>query len=238
MLLILIEFLVLFPLLFSLFIYDRRKRRKEGPHLYGIEAFHGLAGHGKTISMTKKLIDLREKYGDSIYIMTNYFFTGQDFAFNSWTDLLKTYDKPLVVAWDEAQNLWTSREWKFFPTQLIGVLTQVRKGHGIYLLYTTQKWHMIDKNFRTLTHYVNDCRTWLGRYTIVRRYICDDFEERYNTLDSDKKRKIKPKICYSFVQTNKIRNSFNSYKMLESAKKMQYMSREELAAIENIGNNA
>lgn len=232
MLIVILEFIILLPLLLSLFFRDKRKQRKLGPHLYGIEAFHGLAGQGKTIAMTKKLLELREKYGDSIYIMTNYYFTGQDFEFKNWTQLLDYYDKPLVVAWDEAQALWSSRQFKSFPTQLVGVLTQVRKGHGIKLLYTTQKWHMIDKNFRTLTHYVNDCRTWLGCYTIVRRYKTDVFEERYNTLDSSKKRKLKPNTSFSFVQTKKIRDAYDTFLMVESAKKMRYMDRDEIAAIE------
>lgn len=232
MLIVLIEFLIFLPILIPMFIRDKIEAKKRGLHIYGIECFHGLAGYGKTISMTKELNRLREKYGDSVYITTNYAYEKEDFPFKSWTQLLENYDKPLIVAWDELVNLFCSREFKNFPIQLLGILTQVRKDNGIKLMFATQQWHMIDKNFRSLCHYVHDCRTWLGLFTFVRYYRTRDFEERFNTYDTKKKYKIKPLRTYSFIQTKKLRNSYDSYKMIESAKNMQYMSREEIAAIE------
>ena len=65
--------------------------------------------------------------------------------------LLKDYDKPLVVAWDEVQNEFNSRDFKDFPISLLTKLTQVRKGNGIQILYTSQRWHFVDKNFRSLS---------------------------------------------------------------------------------------
>ena len=101
MIFIFLKALILFPYLFIKKVIEDRKR---GIHLYGIYGFFGLPGKGKTMAMSKKLKEYRKKYGNDIYIMTNYFFEDQDFEFTSWKDLLKEYDKPLICAWDEVQN--------------------------------------------------------------------------------------------------------------------------------------
>ena len=149
MLLLILKTIVLLPYL----VFKKFKDKKEmGVHLYGIYGFFGLPGKGKTMAMSKMLMDMREQYGDSIYIMTNYAYNDQDFEFTSWKDLLKEYDKPLVVAWDEVQNEFNSRDFKSFPISLLTLLTQVRKKNGIQILYTAQRWHFVDKNFRSLSN--------------------------------------------------------------------------------------
>lgn len=37
---------------------------------------------------------------------------------------------------------------------------------GIQILYTSQRWHFVDKNFRSLSFGCYDCKTILGRFTI------------------------------------------------------------------------
>ena len=183
--------------------------------------------------MTKRLNDYRRKYGDKIYIMTNYNYLDQDFEFNDWHQLLQNYDKPLVVAWDEVQNVFNSRNFKNFPIQLLTLLTQVRKNNGIQILYTSQRWHFVDKNFRSLSFGCYDCRTWFGRYTISTMYDPEDYDQKCNTLEVEKKRRIKKKNVISFLQTKKERNAFDSYKMLETAKSKEYMGRDEIAQLKN-----
>lgn len=39
-----------------------------------------------------------EKYGDKIYICTNYGFRDEDFKLTHWRDLLSDYDKPVILA--------------------------------------------------------------------------------------------------------------------------------------------
>ena len=70
-------------MLFLRFVYWKLKdlvrsfknRKEKKLHLYGIYGFFGLPGQGKTLSMTAELMGLRHKYGDDIYIFTNYSFT-------------------------------------------------------------------------------------------------------------------------------------------------------------------
>ena len=138
-------FIFCLPLLIYLRSVDRVREKKEGLRMYGIYGFFGLPGTGKTMAMCKELADLRKKYGKEIYITTNFCYTDQDFVFQGWKDLLKTYDKPLVVAWDEVQNEFNSRDFKNFPIALLTQLTQVRKGKGIRIYYTSQRFHFVDK---------------------------------------------------------------------------------------------
>lgn len=224
MLYVILKTIVLFPYLLFRSLKDKKER---GIHLYGIYGFFGLPGKGKTIAMCKELMRLRELYGGQIYIMTNFCFNDEDFPFTSWRDLLKAYDKPLVVAWDEVQNEFNSRDFKTFPIALLTLLTQVRKKNGIQILYTAQRWHFVDKNFRSLSFGCYECSTFLGNLTMTRLYDPVDYDNLCNTSEHDKRRKIHPIKTDSFLQTNELRNCYDSFRMLESAKSKEYMDREE-----------
>lgn len=229
------NFMILAKILFFLpyLIYRKIKDVKETQlRLYGIYGFFGLPGKGKTMAMCKYLADMREKYGDKIYIMTNFFYKDQDFQFTTWKDLLKEYDKPLIVAWDEIQNEFNSRDFKNFPISLLTLLTQVRKKNGIQILYTAQRWHFVDKNFRTLSFGCYECSTVLGCFTIAKEYDPVDYDNLCSQSDYDKRMKIKPVSSFSFIQSDKLRDCYDSFQMLESAKSKEYLSRDELAAVE------
>lgn len=226
---ILLKILVLLPYLIYLKFRDVKETQLR---LYGIYGFFGLPGKGKTMAMSKYLQNMRKRYGNDIYIMTNYFYNDQDFAFGSWRDLLKEYDKPLIVAWDEIQNEFNSRDFKNFPISLLTLLTQVRKKNGIQILYTAQRWHFVDKNFRTLSFGCYECSTVLGCYTIAKLYDPVDYDNLCSQSDYSKRMKIKPTSYFSFVQSDALRSCYNSFQMLESAKSKEYLSREELAAID------
>ena len=232
MIYVILKFILCLPITIFLWGVDMWENRGK-VHLYGIYGFFGLPGQGKTISMTRRLNEYREKYGDKIYIMTNYNYKDQDFEFTDWHQLLQVYDKPLVVAWDEIQNVFASRNFKDFPIQLLTLLTQVRKGHGIQILYTSQRWHFVDKNFRSLSFGCYDCKTIMGRFTISSLFDPEDYDEKCSTAKVDDKRKIHAKTRDSFIQTKKERDAFDSYKMLLTAKAKEYMTREELAKIES-----
>ena len=232
MLYVILYFIITFPIIFYLWNCDKMKNKNK-IHLYGIYGFFGLPGQGKTISMTRQLNEYRKKYGDKIYIMTNYNYLDQDFEFTDWRQLLKEYDKPLIVAWDEIQNVFASRNFKDFPIQLLTLLTQVRKGNGIQILYTSQRWHFVDKNFRSLSFGCYDCKTIMGRFTVASLFDPEDYDQKCNTVEVEKKQKIHAKVRKCFIQTKKEREAFDSYKMLLTAKSKEYMSRDELAKIES-----
>lgn len=198
-------------------------------HLYGIEMYCGLYGQGKTIALTERLERYRVKYGDKIYIATNYFYKNQDFPIESWKDLLKNYDKPIVFGYDEIQNEFNSRDFSNFPSSLLALLTQNRKGHGKMILCTAQRYNRVDKVFRELCSHITECKTRFGRLTMTRTYDHDDYNNLVSVADVEMKRRIRPIRRYSFIQTDYVRDLYDSYQMLESAKSKEYISQQELA---------
>lgn len=228
--LVYLKILIILPFLIWIYAKDLRAQQLR---FYGIYGFFGLPGAGKTMAMSKYLIDLRKKYGNRIYIMTNYCFNDEDFPFTSWKDLLKEYDKPLIVAWDEVQNEFNSRDFKSFPIALLTVLTQVRKKNGIQILYTAQRWHFVDKNFRSLSFGCYECKTFLGRYTIARMYDPVDYDNLCSQSDYDKRRRIRPVKTFDFFQRQSLRDCYDSFKMLKTAKSKEYMGRDEISLIES-----
>lgn len=228
MLIVILKIIILLPYLIYRAIKDRRGA---GVHLYGIYGYFGLPGKGKTMAMCHRLKELRKEYGDSIYIMTNFCYKDEDFPFTSWKDLLKPYDKPLVCAWDEVQNEFNSRDFKTFPISLLTLLTQVRKSNGVQILYTAQRWHFVDKNFRSLSFGCYECNTILGCFTITRMYDPVDYDNLCSNSDYEKRRRIHPIRTDSFIQSYELRDSYDSYKMLETAKSKDYMDREEMAKV-------
>lgn len=226
---IFIKLLILLPYIIFLNFLERKTKKLR---FYGITGFFGLAGKGKTIAMTYELLQLRKKYKDKIYIMTNYNFKYEDFELVSWKQLLDVYDKPLIVAWDELPNEFNSRSYKDFPVSLITLLTQQRKGNGVKIYYTAQRYSMVDKNFRILSNTCIECSTILNYYTACKVYDTMDYDDLLNKKDVNMKMKIKPKYKYSFLQNNYIRNAYDSFKMLETAKTKEYLSRDEISRIE------
>lgn len=224
-----------FPLLFELIkwkIIDVRRAKRIGVkiHLYGIKMICGLYGQGKTMALTYYLEHMRERYGDSIYIATNYYYTGQDFPITHWKDLLKEYDKPVIFGYDELQNEFNSRDYKNFPLSLMTLLTQNRKGFGKQIIGTAQDYETVDKNFRRLCTEIWNCHTIFGRLTSVSKYWREDYEQLISTPIVKFKMKIKPIGRFRFVQTDDIRERYDSFKMLESAKSKEY--------VEQLGSNS
>ena len=71
----------------------------------------------------------------------------------------------------------------------------------------------------------------MGRYTRVRWFDTEDYEMLQSTPDVNKRMKIKPRRVDKFIQTDFIRDNYDSYQMLETAKSKQYMDRNEIAQI-------
>lgn len=189
--------------------------KNKSPHLYGIYGYLGLWGQGKTVSMTLRLVELREKYGNGIYIATNYGFSLQDFALSDINDIYIKRDKPCVYAFDEIQNDFESRSYRSFPPQLLSVLTQNRKGNGVMLLYTSQRFDRIDKAIRELTYTFTDCRTYFGRLTRNKVYLSREYE-RFDKSLSESRVKIKPIAVRSFVQTDELRSYYDTLRFADS----------------------
>lgn len=213
---------------FSRFI----KNPKRPLHLYGIWLYCGLYGGGKTMALSHYLSEMRKRYGDRVYISTNYGFKGEDFPLLSWKELLTEYDRPVIFGYDEIQNEFNSRDYKNFPYELVRLLTQNRKGHGKQIVGTAQRFCRVDKVIRELCTHVIECHTLLGRWTFLKKYDSEDYEEMLHQVDVVKKHKV-PCWRSSFVQSDTLRESYDSFQMLESAKTKEYVTAAEKLGLEN-----
>lgn len=199
-------------------IYDIFTGTKtDNPELYGMFMFCGLPGEGKTMSLVRRFNELRTKYGDSIYICTNFGWRGEDYPFTSWKMLLGKYDKPVVFGFDEIQNEFQSRDFKAFPKELITAITQFRKGNGIAVYGTTQVFTNVDTIIRSQCKEVIACRTKLGRLTINRAYEPTQYELWMSSKGTDRQMNVQLKWYKMFIQTDFLRKQYDTHQFLESA---------------------
>lgn len=226
MIIAILKMLIYLPYLIYMALKDRNDKSGD-PVLFGIYGIFGLPGTGKTLSLSRELKKIRKQYGDKVLITTNYFYNDQDFPFDDWRILLNDYDKPLVVAWDEIQNVFNSRDYLNFPLEILGVLTQVRKKNGIKIIYTSQRFTFVDKNFRELTYMFADAKTYLKRYTILKWYDSDDYKTRATSDSVDRKMRIHCKDVESYLHTDEIRLSYDHRQMLDNVRNKKYMSSKE-----------
>lgn len=125
--------------------------------------------------------------------------------------LLNFYDKPVIVAWDELQNDFKATNLRDFPNDLLRRFTQVRKGNGMLLLYTSQDFKGLDSTLRKITHTFIECRTFKGYLTSNVGYNANDYIQKYESVSVDNKIKIHTKYLKYFIQNNNIRSLYNSF---------------------------
>lgn len=206
------------------------KNRKNNKHnfskFYGINLICGRTGGGKNMTANYLICELREKYGNDILIATNFNHKKSDFLFTSLEEIKNTYSKPILFVIDEANTLFNSRDYTKFDFELLRTLTHNR--HNRKMVYClTQDYDMLDITFRRLSLYVYECKTILNRLTIFRKYLTEDYEQLKTEKNVDKKRKIKPIQKVSFVQTDELRDMYDTMEMVERLTKYLKKDKEE-----------
>ena len=200
---------------------------------YGIYGVVGEYGQGKGVALAHQYTDIikpRKLFGRYIHNPDNYIFISNCYmkgctSFETLADVMKFYNeamssgKGLVVFWDEIQNEFPEND-RNFPPQFRFLLTQNRKLRGVRIVWTSQDYTRVNKNIRLMTTSVRHMRTYFKRYTIEKVYKRFVYEDLYNTTDIRQRvRKIPQKINI-IVQTDKLRDCFNSFEILDSAKKI------------------
>ncbi len=189
------------------------KKSSEGqnkPHIYGIKCVTGMYGQGKTVTMTYLANKFRNKYGNDIFIMSNYGLSIQDKEFNSIEDITKNYDKNVIFFWDEVQNDFPATD-KNFSKELRIALSLCRKGNGKAFYWSSQDHELVHKTIRRLTIEYIQVKTLSGRLTKLKSYDPYDYQLMFEQNDIDKKIKIRPRRIESFIQTDELRNQYNSF---------------------------
>lgn len=98
-------------------------------------------------------------------------------------------------------------------------MTVTQRKQAIKILATSQVFTRVAKPIREQTFEVVQCSTIAGRWTFERFY--DPIEFEYFIQNPDKKEKMNTKRKINFIQTNEIRNLYDSYAVIDSLERME-----------------
>ena len=175
----------------------------------GCVIFTGRQGSGKTISMIEQC-NLWQHEFPKAKVITNLNYTHQDDELDTWEKLIdyKNGIYGVMCLIDETQNWFSSNNSRNFPPEMLEVITQNRKNRRV-ILGTAQSFNRLAKPLREQATEVRKCFTIFGCITIVHRVIPE--------LDSTGEVvKWKHRGFYYFVHTNEIRDSYDTYKVIQS----------------------
>lgn len=194
------------------FVIDLFEREPDFFTYQGLIIFEGRQGAGKTISMIEFAMRMQNEYPLSKCI-TNLGYKYENTKLKDWRMLTnyKNGKKGVIVVMDELQNWFSSNDSKNFPPEMLGVITQNRKNRRI-ILGTSQNFYLLAKAIRSQATEVRRCTTLLGCLTIVRRF--EPILDSEGNVVEWKKRGM-----YFFVHNKKLRESYDTYKVIENLSK-------------------
>lgn len=184
----------------------------------GCIIFTGRQGCGKTIAMAHQIAQWHYEFPKS-KVLTNFAYEGQNDELNDWRQLIDYTNGiyGVIAAIDETQNWFSSNQSKDFPPEMLEVITQNRKNRRV-ILGTAQSFNRLSKPIREQATEVRKCRTFFGAVTFVLRQQpeLDSMGEvvRWRNLG-----------LYYFVHTDEIRNSYDTYRVIESLAKSGFQPR-------------
>lgn len=117
----------------------------------------------------------------------------------------------VIACIDEMQNWFSSNQSKNFPPEMLEVITQNRKNRRV-IMGTAQTFNRLSKPIREQATEVRRCTTLFGCLTIVHRVVPE--------LDSEGNvEKWKHRGFYYFVHDEKLRSSYDTWRVIESLSK-------------------
>lgn len=182
----------------------------------GLIIFTGRQGSGKTIAMTKQLLDYQSEY-PYCKILTNYGFRYQDAEITDWRDLIGKNNgiEGVAIGLDELQNWFSSGASRDFPPQMLETITQNRKNRRV-ILGTAQTFNRLAKPIREQTTEVRFCYTFFGVLTVV---VC-----KYPDIGSDGDvKRWKPAGFYWFVHNEFVRTAYDTWYVVEALAKSGFL---------------
>lgn len=200
------------------FARDYFDRPKDWFPYQGVIVYTGRQGSGKTVALVEQTLRMQYEYPNCLCI-SNLGYTYQNDELVDWRQLIdyKNGHQGVIVQMDEMQNWFSSNQSKNFPPELLEVITQNRKNRRV-LLGTSQCFNRLAKPLREQTTEVRKCMTIAGCMTFVHKVVPE--------LDSQGEvTKWKHRGFYWFVHTPKIRNSYDTYHVIESLANSGFLDR-------------
>lgn len=193
------------------YMLDKFQREEDYFHPRGIHMFCGEQGCGKTVGCVEMMQRLQRTYPKSKTI-TNFGLTTENDELIQWQQLLEYTNghKGVIVGIDEIQNWFMSGTNKL-PEQMLEVATQNRKNNRI-ICCTAQVFTRVNKGLREQVTMVYNPHTFLGCFTIVIKRK-PEFDDEGNVIA------MKYKGMYSFVHTDELRESYDTYKVIHTLAK-------------------
>ncbi len=208
------------------YVDDMFERDPEFFRHQGMVIFEGRQGAGKSVAMVEYATRMYEEYPKSI-CTSNMAYTYEDKALKDWRMLMsyKNGIQGVIVMIDELQNWFSSNDSKNFPPEMLSVITQNRKNRRV-ILGTAQVFCMLAKAIRTQTTEVRRCTTLLGCLTLVRRFepILDSAGEVVEW---------KNRGFYFFVHDKKLRESYDTWKVIERLRNVGFKDSVETPDVVN-----
>lgn len=184
----------------------------------GVIVFTGRQGSGKTVALVEQTLRMQHEFPNCKCI-SNMAYAHQDEELDDWRQLIeyKNGHKGVIVQMDEMQNWFSSNQSKNFPPELLEVITQNRKNRRV-ILGTSQSFNRLAKPLREQSTEVRRCMTIAGCITIVHR-VEPELDSQGEVV------KWKHRGFYWFVHTPEIRESYDTYHVIESLAKSGFMER-------------
>jgi ATP-dependent Clp protease ATP-binding subunit ClpX len=210
-------FLLCLPRLFywwfkDIINYDASKFRP-----FGLYMFCGKQGAGKTMGLVYTLEHYRKKYPKA-KIYSNMKYKHETAPLKNLNDLLdkSLYNglKGTIFVIDEIQNEFSCATSKDFPESLLSLVTMQRK-QKIVILATSQVFTRVAKPLREQCFYVIEAFTFLGRYTRLKWFVAEDYNTYIESPNMKKKFKMRKKKKDCFVQTDELRELYDSFALVE-----------------------
>lgn len=193
---------------------------------FGFTIYTGPQGSGKTLSLVDYLRRMREKF-PKCKIVTNFAYDDADYRMKDWKDLfeIRNGEDGVIFAIDEIHSEYSSAAWKDFPESLLSQISQQRK-QRIKICATSQVFGRVAKPIREQCFSVVCCSAYLwGRLLLCREYDA----ALYVTGDTpyQVRKKVKPLWVRWYVASDTLRQSYDTYEVIERLERTEFMPRSE-----------
>lgn len=208
---------------------------KEKIKFFGIWAFTGYFGQGKTLGAVTLANFYKRKYAHkNIQIYTNFEMVGQAGKIESWEDMLDLPKWSLII-FDEMQSTFTSQKFKDFPIDLLWKLTQCRK-NKLMVFASTPVFHRLAVQIRENVDYVVTCKNVFGWDRMFKYgfYKAPDYER---SIDNPLKLIKNREFSITNIATNKEYRAYNTDQIVDRLDISQESTKKNSNKIKIIASN-